>query len=85
MEKVFEIRIRKTDTLTKEQQDDVQIQLKRLGYSGYIGYSRISYAVDKDKSSRDNPVLKIIKIEPIEGTIIDEHNKIMDLIDDSVF
>lgn len=76
-DKVYEIRIRKTDSLTDDQQKDIQRQLNNIsGDFGYVGYSRVSYAIDKDKSSRDNPVLNIIKIEPIEGTIIDEFDRL---------
>lgn len=88
MEEIYEIRIRKTDSLTEEQQKDIQKQLNNIsGDFGYVGYSRISYAIDKDKSSRDNPVLKIIKIEPIEGTILDELKQLDDEIGglDNVF
>lgn len=83
MDEIFEIRIRKTNTLTEEQQKDIQKQLNNIsGDFSYIGYSRISYAINKDKSTRDNPVLKIINIEPIEGTVINEMKRVHDEIGD---
>ena len=88
MNEIFEIRIRKTNTLTEEQQKDIQKQLNNIsGDFGYVGYSRISYVIADIHKLDDNgyPELKIVKIETIEGTIIDEHKKLMDLIDDSVF
>lgn len=81
-DKIYEIRIRKTETLTKKQQENIENQLKRLGDSGYVGYSKIYYAIDKNKSSRNNLVLKIVDIEPIEGTIIDESRRIHDKLGD---
>lgn len=82
MDKVYEINYIKTTKLTKEEQQDVQEQLNNIsGDFNYIGYSKVSYAIDKKVSTQDNPILKIIKIEPIEGTIIDEWDKIMDKVD----
>ena len=80
-EDVYEIRIRNTDTLTKEQQNNVKKQLDNIsGSFNYVGYSRVSYAIDKKLSKRDSPVLKIIKIEPIEGTVIDEFDRLDKMI-----
>ena len=77
-EKIYEIRIIKTIQLNKIEQQNVNDQLKKLPKSfKYVGYSRVSYV--------RNPLLKISKIEPIEGTIINEYNKIMDLIDGDIF
>ena len=84
---IYEVRIRKTNTLNEAQQIDIQKQLNNVsGDFDYCGYTRISYVV-AGTGLDDNgyPELKIVKIEPIEGTVIDEHERIMDLIDDSIF
>ena len=86
MNEVYEIRIIKTNKLTDSQQTDVQKQLNNIsGDFSYDGYSRVSYAIDKTKSTMDNPLLKIIKIEPIEGTILDEMDRLGKEIDYHVF
>ena len=86
MNDVYEIRIIKTNKLTGEQQNNVQKQLNNIsGDFSYYGYSRVSYAIDITKSTRDNPILKIIKIEPIEGTILDEMDRLGKELDYHVF
>lgn len=84
---VWETHIRKTNTLTDKQQDSIQTQLNNIsGDFGYSGYSRVSYAINKEKTnSPENLVLNIVKVEPVEGNVLDEYDRIMKLLGDSVF
>lgn len=72
MEEIYETRIRKFEHLDKEQQKELEQQLKNIsGDFDYRGYVKISYAL----------ILKPVKVEPIQGSPLDEFKRINSFIE----
>lgn len=63
-DEIYEIRIRKTSELSPEAQNEVAEKLSGMAdHFNYRGYAKITY-------SHESPI-KMIGVDPIEGTIVD--------------
>lgn len=70
---IHEIRIRKTKTLPNDLQEEVMDKVSALSKGfNYQGYCKIIYVGDIAPA--------IDRVEPIEGTILDEYKRITDRI-----
>lgn len=69
VDNIVEVQIRKVSQLSEAAKREVELKLSQMDDDfNFNGYAKISYA-------RASP-LRVIRVDPIEGTIVDYFNKL---------
>lgn len=74
MDKVVEVQIRKVSLLSEAAKQEVKEKLSQLNDNfKFMGYAKVSYA--------QNSPLRVVSVDPIEGTVVDYFNELANKIE----